>query len=136
VRYAIEKAASVRDLHRTSLPIVHAGGEYMAREPFDILAGILALRSSWSPPFGGSFEAALGGGDGQGRLDLGCAIVHGAFDVRQANGGREITTSEPEASLMFFVLHLFGRLQQLGTVPAIDLAEYARELEADDGEGE
>jgi hypothetical protein len=135
VRYAIEKAASVRDLHRTSLPIVHAGGEYTAREPFDILAGILALRSSWSPPFGDPFEAALGGGNGRGRLDLGCAVVHGAFDVRHTNGGREITTSEPEASLMFFLLHLFGRLQQLGTVPAVDLAEYARDLEANERAG-
>jgi hypothetical protein len=33
---------------------------------------------------------------------------------------------------MFFVLHLFGRLQQLGTVPAIDLPEYARDLEAEE----
>lgn len=132
VSYAIGKAASVRRLHRTSLPIVHAGGEYTAREPFEILAGILALRSSWSPPFGDSFEASLEGGDDRGRLDLGCALQNGAFDIRYEGDDRTITTSDPEASLMFFVLHLFGRLQQLGTVPAIDLAEYARDLEAEE----
>ena len=114
---------------------MHAGGEYKAREPFEILAGILALRSSRSPPFGDPFKAALEEGDDHARLDLGCAVLHGAFDVRYENGGREITTSEPEASLMFFLLHLFGRLQQLGTVPAIDLAEYARQLEADESDG-
>lgn len=66
------------------------------------------MRSSWSPPFGDPFEAALGEGDDGERLDLGCAVLHGAFDVRHENGEREITTSEPEASLMFFLLHLFG----------------------------
>jgi hypothetical protein len=31
---------------------------------------------------------------------------------------------------MFFLMHLFGRLQALGTVPAIDLTAYGRSLEA------
>lgn len=130
--YAIEKAASVRRLHRTSLPIVHAGGEYAAREPIGILAGILALRSSWSPPFGDAFTGSLENSDSTGRLDLGCALLDGSFDVAYEETGQTISTSEAEASLMFFLLHLFRRLQQVGTVTAIDLAEYARNLEADE----
>jgi hypothetical protein len=96
----------------------------------EILAGIVALRSSWNPPLGDAFEAALDRGDDRGRLDLGCALLDGAFDIRREQGGRTIATSEAEASLLFFLMHLSGRLQHLGTVPAIDLAEYARGLEA------
>lgn len=136
ISYAIAKAASVRRLCRTSLPIVHAGGEFTAREPFEILAGILALRSSWSPPFGDAFKGSLEDGDHVGRLDLGCALRDGSFDVASEECGSVISTSEAEASLMFFLLHLFGRLQKLGTAPAIDLAEYARDLEADDAKND
>lgn len=45
--YAGRKAASVRRLHRTSAPIVHAGGTYpIVREPFPIIAGIVSYTSS------------------------------------------------------------------------------------------
>ena len=41
--YAGDKAASVRKLHRTSIPIAHAGGFYPAKKNHDIIAGILAI---------------------------------------------------------------------------------------------
>lgn len=50
VAYAQEKAASVRRLYRTSLPITHAGGTYEPRPLPHILAGILTFESDWSPP--------------------------------------------------------------------------------------
>jgi hypothetical protein len=129
--YAAEKAASVRALRRTSVPVVHAGGTYDPREPFEILARILARRSAWSAPFGDALTTALAYADPAGRLDLGATAEDGAFEV--GYGGEpqvELTTSEPDGGLMFFLTRLYTRLQQLGTVPAIDLAEYARPLEA------
>jgi uncharacterized protein DUF6602 len=51
---ASKKVASVRTLHRTSAPIVHAGGRIdNTKTPFPIIGGILASRSDWkSPPLG------------------------------------------------------------------------------------
>jgi hypothetical protein len=92
VEYAGKKAASVRALKRTSVPVPHAGGVFEPRKLFEILAGIVALESSWKPPFGDSL------------LD----VLHG--------------------SPLF--LRLLGRLQSLGTVPALDLTEYGRSLES------
>ena len=43
VEYAQKKAASVRRLHRTSLPIPHAGGTYPPKSLVPIIGGILAF---------------------------------------------------------------------------------------------
>lgn len=129
--YAAEKADSVRRLRRTSAEIINAGGRQAARELFDILTGILAMESSWSPPFGDPFTTALKDGAAEhSAIDLGCALRHGSFDVTWTDGEPLADVSAPDVSLMFFLLRLFGRLQSLGTVPAIDLAEYGRTLEA------
>jgi hypothetical protein len=86
ILYAAEKAASVRSLRRTSVPIVHAGGTFKPRKPFEILGGILATRSGWSPPFGRAFEKALQECDPAGRLDIGAVAEHGAFEVLYGDG--------------------------------------------------
>jgi hypothetical protein len=53
------------------------------------------------------------------------------FDVAwAAEEPPTVTISKADSSLMFFLMHLFGRLQALGTVPAIDLTAYGRPLEA------
>jgi hypothetical protein len=131
VKYARDKAASVRRLHRTNRPIVHAGGTYLdPKPPFEIVAGILTLTSDWSPPFGPSFESAVTAGTPEDQIDIGCALRHGSFDIkRDPDGDVAIIRSEPEAALMFFLMRLFSRLQRMGTVPAIDMAAYARALE-------
>ncbi len=131
ILYAAEKAASVRTLRRTSVPIVHAGGEFAPREPFEILAGVLAKRSGWSPPLGDSLATALTDANSQGRLDLGATVESGAFEVSYRDASPNLTISDPDAGLMFFLTRLYTRLQQLGTVTAIDLAEYGRRLESD-----
>jgi len=59
VKYAQEKVQSVRNLHRTSLPIPHAGGVYPAKPPVKIVGGILTLESDWTPAFGKSLEDVL-----------------------------------------------------------------------------
>jgi hypothetical protein len=130
ILYAAEKAASVRRLRRTSVPIVHAGGTFSPRQPFQILGGILATRSGWSPPFGEPFQKALHECIPAGRLDIGAIAEHGAFEVLYGEDNMPgVTMSEPEAGLMFFLTRLYTRLQQLGTVGAVDLSAYARPLE-------
>lgn len=128
-KYASEKARSVRGLRRTSAPILHAGGKYGAKEPPPIIAGILALGNEWNPSFGDPFVAAIRGSAPPERLDLGCALRYGGFDIKYAEGKEPtIAVSKPDTALIFFFLKLLARLQQSGTVGAIDLGEYGRAL--------
>jgi hypothetical protein len=129
VEYGIAKAASVRRLRRTSVAITHAGGNFPPRKPFPLLAGLLALESSWSPPFGKSLIERLEASPEAGRLDLLCALNHGAAEVTYSETGPvSLDLSAPDASLIFFFLRLLERLQGLGTVPAIDLRAYGKAL--------
>jgi len=79
VSYAQKKVASVRKLHRTSLPIPFANGTYPAKPPIPILGGILSLESEWSPPMGEPFAKGLAADGDLGRLDIGCIGSHGHF---------------------------------------------------------
>lgn len=132
--YASKKIASVRRLHRTNAPIVHAGGEVREpKPPLEIIGGILAGRSRWQDPLGRNFEKAVTAEPKRRRLDIGCALLHGSFDVVRDPKTDEIVSidrSQADVSLIFFLMRLFHRLQRLGTVPAIELDEYARKLEA------
>ena len=67
--YAQDKVASVRRLHRTSLPIPYAKGVYPAKPLIPILGGLLTFESEWSPPLGQSFDKALLKDAGDGRLE-------------------------------------------------------------------
>lgn len=121
--YAGDKIASVRALHRTSAPIRYVEGVYPVQDPASkpILGGLLALRSGWKELDGKAAVAALTGLDGARRLDLGIALDALAFDVMPDGG---IVYSEPGTQLISFVLHLFQRLQALGTALAIEIDKY------------
>lgn len=120
MEYAGYKAASVRKLHRTSVPIAHAGGTYAAKPLFPILAGIVAPKSSWADGLGEHFLKHLPTDDLE-RLDCGCALDDGAFD----SFDEKLKVVGSEGSLIYFLFRLLSRLQSLGTVPAIDWAAYA-----------
>ena len=66
-------------MHRTSVSIAHAGGLYKPKEPFRILAGLLAPSADWADGLGESFRRNLGTEDIS-KLDCGCALEHGSFD--------------------------------------------------------
>ena len=127
VAYAQEKVASVRRLHRTSLPIPHAGGTYPARPLPSILGGLLTLESDWTPPLGEALMRALDGGDPAGRLDLGCVAAHGIF-IRDERGCYGVPAHSKAATA--FLLELIARLQGSATVPMIDVRAYAKWLSA------
>jgi hypothetical protein len=75
VAYAQAKVASVRRLHRTSLPIPHAGGVYPPKNPITILGGLLTFESDWKPCFGDSISTSLRKDQHHGRLDIGCVAA-------------------------------------------------------------
>jgi hypothetical protein len=125
MRYAREKCASVRKLHRTSLPIRHAGGVYEAKSPMPILGGVLAFESDWKPPLGDALQKTLSDGDAASHLDIGCVAAHGIFYRTQ---DKFVVVAEKKPATAF-LLELIARLQDLATVPMIDIRAYARWLE-------
>ena len=132
IEYAMKKAASVRSLERTNLGITDKGEPKPPREPFEIVAGILAVESGWKEPFGARFEKALEyeDEDENYRLHLGCALRHGAFEViYDDKAGTRSIESASEGGLMFLLMRLFARLQVIGSPMAIDLRAYSRPLE-------
>lgn len=121
-----DKAASVRRLKRTSVPIQHSDGERPAKKPFDITAGILALEVEWSEGFGKTFQEVIKNGEFESDrfVDCGCGLNHGSFDMH--NREHALSIGPKDQGLAFFLFRLLGKLQSLGTVPAIDWNAYAR----------
>lgn len=129
IEYAGQKAASVRSLVRTSTKITHAGGEHGPRPPIPILAGILAYQSSWNPPLGEALKASLSERGELERIDLGCAVQSGSFEVSYGTDGTmELDIVNAEKALVHFLMRLLHRLQSVGTVTAIDYMAYSRTL--------
>lgn len=126
VRYAREKVASVRRLHRTSLPIPNAGPTVPPKPPIPILGGLLTLESDWNPPMGDSLQRALSGSTAEERLDVGCVAAHGYFAFDRASAKYEIVTAGKHAT--GFLFRLISQLQFSGTVPMIDVQAYAQWL--------
>ncbi|MGE0060915.1 MAG: DUF6602 domain-containing protein [Xanthobacteraceae bacterium] len=126
VTYAQEKVASVRALHRTSLPIPHAGGTYPPKALIPIMGGLLTVESDWSPPLGPSFQKALEANLGDGRLDIGCVATHGHFVFDEKSGRYQLLAEGKPATA--FLFKLIEKLQFSGTVPMIDVDAYAKWL--------
>jgi hypothetical protein len=120
LEYAGQKSASVRKLHRTSVPIPHAGGTFLPKPVFPIISGIVAARSGWTDGLGESFKKNLPT-NAMELLDCGCALEAGAFDTFDDR----LKIVPEDGALIFFLFRLLSKLQSLGTVPAIDWATYA-----------
>jgi hypothetical protein len=126
IAYAQEKVASVRRLHRTSLPIPYAKGVYPAKPLIPILGGLLTFESEWIPPLGSPFQKALNANLGDGQLDLGCIASHGHFFLNSAGANYQFVTEKKPATA--FLFKLISQLQYSGTVPMIDVEAYGQWL--------
>ncbi|MCK1615004.1 MULTISPECIES: DUF6602 domain-containing protein [unclassified Bradyrhizobium] len=124
VDYAAKKIASVRALHRTSLPIPSASGLQPAKTPGDILGGLLTFDSEWNPPMGDPLQKTLADADAIAPLDLGCVAAHGIF---MKQDGHHVVEPDKRAATAF-LLELIARLQTMATVPMIDVRAYAKFL--------
>jgi hypothetical protein len=124
IGYAAEKAASVRRLRRTSIPVMVGGKKRYPARLQPILTGLLATAFDWPA---GEFEKTLRRClmrlKPAERLDLGCSLAGGAFEYR---AGRPVSIAPAEESLMFFLVRLLARLQACGTAPAADLGAYLK----------
>ncbi len=130
-RDAAAKALSVRVLQRTSVPVISAGNLRPPIVPPQILAGILAVRSPWGRNFRRNAEEHTRLLTLPQRLDFGCALHHGAFEVLpEGDDAYSLRFSPAKESLIFFFIRLVERLRALGTAPAADLMAYARALDS------
>lgn len=124
IKYAHKKIASVRKLHKTSLSIPHAG-----RTPYDpkpnlpIIGGILALSSAYAPFCTDATENALMLRTHDQRINLACVADAGWLKLNEQVEGYEINPSK--APVTQFLFELIAMLQELGTVPMIDVRAYA-----------
>lgn len=134
IEYAGEKAKSVRTLTRTSAPIKHAGGEYPPKQLHEILAGVLTTRSGWSAPIANKVKEYILQLNREERLDFVCSISNNTFVIENntfvnqydASKTAPIHFCEKDESLVFLLLNLLRKLQDIGTVPAIDFSKYAQ----------
>ncbi|MFT3809965.1 MAG: hypothetical protein QM698_08605 [Micropepsaceae bacterium] len=123
VEYARTKIASVRKLHRTSLPIPYAKGVYPPKPLIPIIGGILTFESEWSPPLGEALLASLSDLPNPiDTLDIGCVAAAGHFK-RSEDGSYKMETGGKPATA--FLFDLIATLQFSGTVPMIDVQAYA-----------
>lgn len=132
---AAKKAESVRRLHRTSADIPNHFGIGTSKDlsRFPTLAGILTSESEWAVPFDDTLRSHLEQQTPDRAIDLGCALGGGAFDAEREplvtdRKLLDLTTSIPGRALSFFAIRLLHRLQQLGTVGAIDYEAYAEPI--------
>jgi len=127
VRYAQAKISTVRQLHRTSLPIPSAGGTLPPKPLHHIIGGLLTFESDWIPPLGDPLLKTLQKAHQDEKLDLGCVAAHGIFtcDLNECH-----VLAPLKKAATAFLFELITRLQACATVPMIDIRAYARWLDA------
>ncbi len=121
------KVASVRRLHRTSKPVTHIQGSD-TKKMFDIIGGILCLESEWKPFDGAPLRNALAAGKQESWLSMGCCASGGTFGQPATGEACQIKPGGKPATA--FLFELIYRLQQLGTVPALDIHAYGKWMDA------
>ena len=115
--YAQRKAMSVRQLRRTTAPVLCNGVLMPGREPPHIIAGILTTNRAWED----RLIQKTGISDSLDFLDLGCC-VNGKSWVWYEN--RYILSLEERNSLLTFFMTFIEKLRLLGTAPAMDITQY------------
>lgn len=126
IAYAQEKIASVRKLHRTSMPVPTVDGLKKPKEPGHILGGLLTLTSDWKPPLGDTMLGHLRKDQDLGRLDLGCVADAGWFVYNL--DAKDFAGHAVNRSATRFLFELIARLQELATVPMLDVRAYAAQI--------
>jgi hypothetical protein len=125
IREAIKKFDSVRKLHRTAVPITNANTlkPQVPKIPFPILGGILALDNGWKTPWENHIVTALDNKHNKCLLNTGCVAACGWFTLTPENKYAIHNTKQATTAWLF---NLITQLQDLGSVPAIDMPAYAK----------
>ena len=125
--YASKKAASVRNLIRTSVPVNKIDSQQSKKDLYEIVAGLLTTKSNLVNP--DSVIDNLNVSDDSTRLDLVCSIDKFTFSVnksvdKEGTEKYDVEYCKPEHSLVYLLLSLLEKLQKMGNPPAIDYSKY------------
>ncbi len=126
VTYAQQKIASVRSLHRTSLPIPHAGGTYPPKPLIPILGGLLTFESGMEPCAGEILRPSADRRPRRGAAGHRVRSCSRPFLFDHAAGSYSFINENKPATA--FLFKLISQLQFSGTVPMIDVEAYGQWL--------
>ena len=90
----------------------------------------MTLTTSWKDTFGEPFQNCIENTDENSRLEMGCCLEKGSFLIKYEGESYSFETSSEDESLIYFFLKLLTKLQELGTVPALDINSYGRALDS------
>lgn len=144
IQYAGEKVESVRQLKRTSTQMINSGIKCKARPLTKILGGIIGINCSQQQE---TIDKHIKELKGLKSIDMGCTVENSSFFVDYVSSAgleeitgtndsdvlkyydnrivKEVRRSNPEHSLLMFLMQLTSYLQQsIGTVAAIDMEKY------------
>ena len=127
LRYAAEKATSVRRLIRTSASIVDVGTVKPPRKQFEVLAGILTLNGSFRSVTSRTLKTLRENE----RINFGCSLEFGAFTVDYTQREPKVMKTTGDDAFVLFFLRLIAELQKLGSVPAMDIDAYIQSIKSD-----
>ncbi len=132
LKYAAKKATSVRKLKRTTATIVQADNQkFKQKDPPKILAGILTLNGNLSV----GMKQYLQNLKEENRLNFGCSLSgvlftqtnYDPYEVGDVTYEFKTLKDNPNSLILFF-LNLLQELRKMGTVPAMDLEKYIKNI--------
>lgn len=123
LKYAAEKAESVRQLFRTSAPIPYSYGFNEPKKLFKIIAGIISTDIGWTDGFGNAFESNHALLTGNKFINCGMAASGHCFDT--FNEDKSLNVKTGNETLAYFIFRLLRALQNLATAPAVEWDKYA-----------
>ncbi len=133
--YASNKIASVRELDRTTAPVVERGEIRPAPSLFKIMGGFLCLDNTWKDSLNicTPFKNCIQNFHGDHFIDIGCVLNDMSFKIDIEDKEKPIiqnivSFSTKEETLIFFFLKLLSELQKLGTVRPMDVNKYIDQL--------
>tara|TARA_R110002049_G_scaffold291972_1_gene476147 strand:- start:1854 stop:2576 length:723 start_codon:yes stop_codon:yes gene_type:complete len=124
IEYAGNKAKSVRNLDRTSVPINNAGKVVNAKKHSEIISGLLCTRSSWVNLKSSrklSKQHILNQKEDM-KLNLSCCLEVGSMSL--INNCNSVKFSSKANALISFFFEFLQKLQNIGTAPAMDITKY------------
>ena len=130
IEYAGKKIASVRDLRRTSAPIVYSTGTKPAKPLHKIIGGILTTRTQWTNPIDNLVKKHLASLGLNEQIDLVCCLKDSSYSVEYFQDKITLHKNTDDEVLIYVFLELLLLLQKIGTVPAIDLLQYAKAIDS------
>lgn len=130
IKYAGDKIASVRKLRRTSAPIPYSTGVKPAKPLHNIIGGILTTHTEWKSPIDEILRSHLSELDIDERIDLICCLKDSSFCVEYLADKITLHKNTQDEVLIYVYLELLLLLQKIGTVPAIDLLQYAKAIDS------